>query len=270
MFTLRFLGTSASIPTPARSLPATLVTCYGLRSLVDCGEGTQLRLMQAGESLKIPHIFLTHDHMDHILGLGGLLFSISLLRMEPTPHVNIYGGSTSLERGRTLAGWIRSSKGGRAHVTTNFVEVKPGVVFQNDELSVLAFPTNHRERPCFGYVFQSAGRSQIKLVFTGDTGYMDSLVDVAAGADCLVSEANFASDRAALAARVGHLTAVKAAEIASAAGAKCLALTHVSKEYADRLDEVLTEAQSVFPSTFLPGDLDCFQIDHQGVRRRTR
>ena len=86
MFEIVFLGTSASIPTPGRSLPATLVKHQGQRFLVDCGEGTQLRLMQANESLKIPHIFLTHDYLDHALGLGGLLFSVSLRRMKPVSN----------------------------------------------------------------------------------------------------------------------------------------------------------------------------------------
>lgn len=264
-----FLGTSASIPTPTRSLPAILVKHQGQRFLVDCGEGTQLRLMQAGESLKIPHIFLTHDHLDHVLGLGGLLFSLSLRRMEPAPHITIYGGSTTLDRARTLAAMIRSSEKSKAHVELSYVEVSPGIVFESARLTVTAFQTNHREWPCFGYIFQSKGKNGVKVVFTGDTGYMDSLIEVARGADCLVSEANFASDKEAIASQVGHLTAAQAARIAAKAEVKCLMLNHVSREYADDLERVLTEARILFPNTLLPGDLDRFQVNQNDVCHAT-
>ena len=110
MIELSFLGTSAAIPTATRSHLATLVKHEGQCFLVDCGEGAQLRLMQARESLRIPYIFLTHDHLDHILGLGGLFLSLSLLRMQPTPHVTIYGGGATLERARILASMIRSKE----------------------------------------------------------------------------------------------------------------------------------------------------------------
>lgn len=266
VFTITFLGTAASIPSPCRSLPAILLNYQEQCFLIDCGEGTQLRLMQAGESLKIPHILLTHDHLDHILGLGGLLFSLSLRRMKPTPHITIYGGNTTLDRARILASWIRSSKAGKAHVRIAFVEVVPGDVFQNDQLAVAAFPTNHRERPCFGYVFQSKGTNQVKVVFTGDTGYMDSLIEVARGADCLVSEANFSSDKEAVAVRVGHLTTVQAAKIAAEASVKCLMLNHVSRACANAQEKLLAEAQAIFPNTLLPSDLDRFQVDPRGVQ----
>jgi len=195
-----------------------------------------------------------------VLGLGGLLFSLSLRRMEPVPNVTIYGGNTTLERTRTLAAMIRSSEDAKAHVALNYVEVSPGIVFESDQLTVSAFPTNHRERPCFGYVFQSKGENGIKVVFTGDTGYMDSLVEVARGADCLVSEANFASDKEVLASRVGHLTAAQAARIAADAGVKGLMLNHISKEYVDNLELFLQEAKSIFANTIIPRDLDVFTV----------
>ena len=270
MFEVTCLGTSASIPTASRSLPAFLVEHEGLRFLVDCGEATQLRLMQAGESLKIPHILLTHDHLDHILGLAGLLFSLSLLRMQPTPQVTIYGGNTTLKRARILANMIRANEQSPVYVDLAFVEVSPGVVLEDDRLKVSAFPTDHRElRPSFGYAFETKGRNSVKLVFSGDTRYTDALVQAAKGADCLVAEANYASDKETQAEKYGHLTAAQAARIAAAAGAKCLMLTHISREYADNLAAVLAEASAIFPNTLLPNDLDSFTISRNGVTHAT-
>jgi ribonuclease Z len=270
MFEVIFLGTSASIPTATRSLPAILLKHRGERFLIDCGEGTQQRLMQASESLKISCIFLTHDHLDHVLGLGGLLLSISLRRMKPVPHIRIYGGGTTLARAELLASMIRSSGKSQAYVELEFIEVSPGIVFEQGLLSVTAFLTNHRdplERPCFGYVFESAGQQSAKVIFTGDTGYMDSLIKIVRGADCLVSEATFASDRVEKANRIGHLTAAQAATTAAEGGVGCLMLHHVSRAYANDLERVLAEARAIFPNTLLPNDLDRFRISRREVER---
>jgi ribonuclease Z len=255
-----FLGTSASVPTAERSLPSTLIKYQGLRYLVDCGEGTQLRLMQAGESLKIRRIFLTHDHLDHILGLAGLLFSISIRRMRPIPRVTVYGGDTTLQRAKTLIQMIRSKPTSKPHVEVEFVEVTPGMVFSEKNITVQAFRTNHRERPCYGYIFKTKGLRSEKAVFTGDTGYFDRLIGLAANADYLISEANFLSDQEELAKKVGHLTARQAASIARSAKVETLLLTHVSRKYDKAMDRVLDEARRIFPRTFLPKDLERYSV----------
>ena len=69
-----FIGTAASVPTPARGTSATLVARGGARWLVDCGEGTQRQLLRSGLGLvDLDLILLTHLHGDHYLGLPGLL-----------------------------------------------------------------------------------------------------------------------------------------------------------------------------------------------------
>lgn len=85
-----FLGTSGSVPTPERSLPALAVRRSGELLLFDCGEGTQIQLIKAGLGLPSRlRIFITHLHGDHVFGLPGLLHTLSLLgRREP---LEIYG-----------------------------------------------------------------------------------------------------------------------------------------------------------------------------------
>lgn len=266
MLEIVFLGTAASVPTAGRSLPAMLVKSQGERYLVDCGEGAQLRLMQAGESLKVSRVFLTHDHLDHWLGLGGLLFSLSLLRMQPVPKVIIYGGDSTLQRAETLYGMIRSKDSAKTYVEVEFTEIAPGVIFEDAHLAVQAFPANHRERPCFGYVFQSKGPDGVRVVFSGDTRYSDDLIKIATGADCLVCEANFLSDKEDLAEKVGHLTAAQAGTIAAQSGVKALLLNHVSREYVNDMNKVLAEAQRAYPQTIIPDDLDRFIVDTDGTR----
>jgi ribonuclease Z len=265
MLEIIFLGTSASVPTASRSLPATLVKCQGERYLVDCGEGAQLRLMQATEDLNVSHILLTHDHLDHWLGLAGLLFSLSIRRLSPAPKIAIYGGDTTLQKIDTLYSMVRSKSSEKVYLDLEYIEIVPGIILDNAHLTIRTFPTNHRERACFGYVFESKGPKSVKVVFTGDTGYFEDLIQIAADADCLICEANFLSEKEDLAKKVGHLTAAQAASIAAQAGVKKLLLNHISREYASNMDVVRAEAQKLFPQTIIPRDLDRLTVDSDGL-----
>ena len=104
----------------------------------------------------------------------------------------------------------------------------------------------------------SAARAGRKLVLTGDTAPVASVVDAAAGADVLVHEATFLADERERARETSHSTAGEAALAASAAGVKLLALTHVSTRYFGH--QVLEEAQEVFPATVVPRDFDVVAI----------
>ncbi|MEM7368031.1 MAG: ribonuclease Z [Bacteroidota bacterium] len=79
MFQVRILGTSAAIPTNSRMPSAQVVTLYDRHHLVDCGEGTQMQLLRNRVKFsRLDAIFITHLHGDHVLGLPGLLNSLSL------------------------------------------------------------------------------------------------------------------------------------------------------------------------------------------------
>ena len=79
MFELTVLGTSSAMPTPERSLSCMAVRKDGETFLLDCGEGSQRQMMRFGVSyMKIRAIFITHLHMDHFLGVFGLLETLRL------------------------------------------------------------------------------------------------------------------------------------------------------------------------------------------------
>src|SRR6476659_11345015 len=78
-----FLGTSGSAPTASRAPSATLIRRGGERVLVDCGEGTQRQLLRSDVGLvDLEHVFLTHFHADHYLGLPGMLKTFALRGRE--------------------------------------------------------------------------------------------------------------------------------------------------------------------------------------------
>jgi ribonuclease Z len=97
-----------------------------------------------------------------------------------------------------------------------------------------------------------------KLVIVGDTETIDGLTEHVRDADLLVIEATFLERDAATALDYGHLTAAKAAELATAADVKRLVLTHISGRYPDQ--EILAEAAKIFPRTQVATDLDRLTI----------
>ncbi|MEY7851954.1 ribonuclease Z [Natrarchaeobius sp. A-rgal3] len=105
-------------------------------------------------------------------------------------------------------------------------------------------------------------RSGRTVVYTGDTRPTTATIEVAEAPDLLVHDATFTEDRADRATKTAHSTARQAAEIASRANAKRLALTHVSSRYAGNVADHVAEARSVFEDAFVPDDGAELEIDH--------
>lgn len=302
MFEIVFLGTSASAPSARRSLPAQVVKHDEYRFLIDCGEGTQRQILQSGIGFKrLNKILITHGHLDHILGLAGLLSTF--LRWEAIDEMEIIGGRMALERIHDLLYGV-VLRGTQAPMPIRLVPVSSGKIFEGEDFSVSAFPVQHRGPDCLGFSFIEKGRRPFlpekaealnipqgpwrrdlvddksvilpdgrtitpdmvlgdfrpgtHFVHIGDVGVTDELVDIVRGADGLVIEATYLEQEAEMARQFGHLTALRAAKLASEAGVNQLILTHISRRYREK--EVLQEAQAVFPNVTVARDFDVFQI----------
>ena len=156
MFEITFLGTSASAPSPKRNLPAYLVQHDEYRFLVDCGEGTQRQILQSGIGFKrLNRILITHGHLDHILGLGGLLSTF--MRWESIDHLEIYGGAGALERISDLVHGV-VLRGAKPPMPVDLIPVTPGVIFEAPDFTISAFPVSHRGPDNYGYLFAEKGR----------------------------------------------------------------------------------------------------------------
>lgn len=150
MFELIFLGTSASAPSLKRGLSSAMVLHKEYRFLIDCGEGTQRQLLKSGLGFKrMDRILITHGHLDHILGLGGLMSTFA--RWESIDRVEILGGAWALERVRALMNVVFGE--GIPPIDIVYTELEPGIVLQDDSFALIAFPVQHRGPGCFGFTF---------------------------------------------------------------------------------------------------------------------
>jgi ribonuclease Z len=302
MFEVVFLGTSASAPSIHRGLSANVVLYKDYRFLIDCGEGTQRQLLYSGLGFKrLNKILLTHGHLDHILGLGGLVSTFS--RWEAIDEIEIYAGPSTMERVKDLLLKVvlRETK---LPFKIDFITLEPGLILEDKHFQLDAFPVTHRGADCFGFLFQEKARRPFlndkaealgvpagpertrlvagerislpegrvidpddvlgpeilgaKLVFVGDAGRTHNLVEVAQEADALVIEATYIQADAEMAQKFGHLTAAQAAKLARKAKVSKLYLTHLSRRY--REQEVLEEAQAIFPETMVVRDFDRIKV----------
>jgi len=289
-----FLGTSGSMPTPERGSSSVAIIRGREVMLLDCGEGTQRQMVAAHIGFTRPtRIFVSHLHGDHILGIPGLIQSMTLQRREAS--LEVYGP-------RGTAAFIQafsSTLGGPGFPVTVFEIQRPGVVKDSAEYRIEAAEADHEveawsyalveyPRPgrfhperarglgvpegalwkrlqggedveLDGRVIRSSElvdppRPGRKVVYSGDTRPTEVLVRLAEGADILIHEATFGEELAERAEEDGHSTARQAAEDALKAGARRLIITHISSRYPDAA-QLEAEARVVFPDTVAARDL---------------
>ena len=289
-----FLGTGGSIPTSKRGLSAIAIRRKTEMLLFDCGEGTQRQMIQAGVGFhRKTKIFVTHMHGDHVLGLPGLLQTMSLL--DRTKKLEIYGPQGIKAFVEAISQTVRFSLTFPVQVS----EVEAGLVCEEKEYEVYATQSDHIdhslayaliEKPRPGrFNIEKArslgvpegplwsklqGGSSVKLpsgrivkpemvlghprpgrkiVYTGDTRQSENLVKLAENADMLIHEATFDDELTERAIEDGHSTPGMAAETAKKAGVKRLVLTHISARYKDA-GLLLEQARKVFVNTELAED----------------
>ncbi|WP_119821820.1 ribonuclease Z [Halalkaliarchaeum desulfuricum] len=295
-FRVTFLGTGGAVPTTERGPSAILANREGDRLLFDCGEGTQRQMMRFGTGFSVSHVFFTHLHGDHILGLPGLVQTWDFNDRSESLTIHCPPGTRNHVKSLLRTG------GHDPGFPIRVNEVSPGnVALRAAEYEVRAFRTNHRTRaqgyalieddrpgkfdrqkaeeelgippgPAYGRLHEGdpvelddgrviqpeqvvgEPRPGRRFVYTGDTRPVDETVEAAENADLLVHDATFASDYADRARETAHSTGREAARIADLAGAKRLALVHISSRYAGDPSPIEREARSIFENAFVPDD----------------
>ena len=288
-----FAGTAGSVPTPKRGLPAILLRAGGERILFDCGEGTQHQLLRSIGLPDLDAIFITHLHLDHWLGLPGMIKTFDM--RDRDARLELFGppGFTALFE-KVVRPII-----GRTKYPLDVIELEPHEEIGFDGFVVQGFPVKHRVE-AFGYAFieddrpgrfdaetatklgvtpgpdfgrlqrgetvdgvtpeQVMGEDRLgrRIVYSGDTMPCQTTEVYANGADVLIHEATFCEDEQARARETGHSTAKQAAQLALDANVKLLALTHLSTRYFPR--EIRDEARATFENTVVPRDFDGIEV----------
>ena len=150
-FSVKILGCSSATPTKHRNPSAQVVTMGDRMFLIDCGEGTQMQLRKYGVKFqRIEHIFISHLHGDHYLGLAGLLFTMHLLGRSTALHV--YGNSVLMDISRLQ---LEVSATALVYPLV-FHALEPeqsAILFEDELIKISSFPLVHRV-PTHGFRFE--------------------------------------------------------------------------------------------------------------------
>lgn len=150
-FQLKILGSNSATPAHNRNQTSQLLTIGNEVFLIDCGEGTQMQLIRYRTRFhKISHIFISHLHGDHYLGLMGLLLTMHLQKRIEDLH--IMGPRGLDEIITTQLRYSHTSFSYKVH----FTELKADqsyLIYESNNLTVHSFPLVHRIA-CTGFLFR--------------------------------------------------------------------------------------------------------------------
>jgi ribonuclease Z len=195
-FKVTLLGTGTPPPFMHRFGPAILIQAGGRNLLFDSGRGVTQRLFQLKIPLgKIDHVFLTHLHSDHVVGipdlwLTGWLGAPWARRRHPFA-ITGPAGTVGLMKGLEIAyAWDIKTRTIDQKLPAIGIQVKAtdmteGVVYENSGIKVTAFKVFHAKLidPAYGYRIDFDGRT---VILSGDTRYTENLVKNAKGADLII------------------------------------------------------------------------------------
>jgi ribonuclease Z len=146
------LGTSAARPTVERNVSSLTVHREGETLMFDCGEGTQRQMMRYGISFALEDIFFTHLHADHVLGVIGLMRTMSL--QGRTERLRLWGprGAGRVLRRAESFGFERPT------FAVEITEVESGQRLDRNGYVIRVFDVDHRGSASVGYALVEEDR----------------------------------------------------------------------------------------------------------------
>ncbi len=277
------LGTGTPSPDPDRSGPATAIVVNDTPYLIDFGPGVIRRAAAAYQKgitgLTVTNLrvaFLTHLHSDHTAGYPDLIFTPwAVGRSRP---LEVYGPKGLKQMTEYILKAYREDirirlkdkegvPGAAEGYKVRAHEIKPGVVYKDENVTVKAFLVNHGDVPqAFGYRFETPDRT---IVISGDAAPSQSIIDNSKGCDVLIHEAysmmtyNYVAPKYQEYRRKHHTSSRELAEIANKARPGLLVLYHRANPGGvgrpNPEEALLDEIRQVYGGKVVTGhDLDVF------------
>lgn len=301
MLDVCLLGTAGMMPQPHRWLTALMTRYNGSSLLIDCGEGTQIAMKEAGlSSNPIEVICFTHYHADHISGLPGLLLSMGNSdRREPVTMIGPRGLErvvnslrviapelpfeikfielTEPEETIEVAGYILHAYRVQHNVTCYgySIEIPRKGKFDVEAAKALKLPVQMWNPLQKGNTVTWEGktytpdmvmgkaRKGIKVAYCTDTRPVERIVRFAKNADLFICEGMYAEpDKLQKAKQYKHMTFYEAAELAKQAQVEEMWLTHFSPSLVGA-KSYMKQVRDIFPNAYLGEDGKTVELDFQ-------
>jgi ribonuclease BN (tRNA processing enzyme) len=242
------LGCSGSVPGPDSPASSYLVSAGGFNLVLDLGSGALGALQRHLPVDEIGAIALSHLHPDHCMDLCGLYVSVKYWPSGPLARIPVYGpAGTALRMARAYD--LPEEPGMRNELDFhNWQQTQ-----QIGPFTVRTVPVPHPV-PAYAMRVEYDGKT---LVYSGDTGPTEALVELARGADVLLCEAALRNGDPNNPVDL-HLTAAEAGDHAKRAGVARLIITHVPPWF-DR-DAQTEAARRTFPGEVLTATPDLIHL----------
>lgn len=220
------LGSGTTVPLAERASPSVAIFIEDQFLLIDIGPGTVRQLARAGLNHEdIDYIGISHFHPDHTADLIHFIFATRyppiLKRRKPFTVIGPKGFNEFLKLlKRPYGNWL--------DLPADLMKIEELDTGEKDKKEfdgfiILSAPVNHTPHSIGLRIEDTAGRT---IVYSGDTGYCEGIVDLATGADLLILESSFPEGKEV----EGHLTPSQAGDVAARSGIKRLLLTHFYPE----------------------------------------
>lgn len=227
-----FLGSGDAFNARARCHAGYLLNAPDTTVMLDCGPTVLLALKREGLSVdNLDAVLISHLHGDHFAGLPFLLLHFIFDSPRQRPLTVVGPPSTEARVHELFRAMYRELSSKPLPFALRFVEANAGQQVAAGGVEALAFAVPHQQNELsLGYRVGVGART---VVYSGDTGWTDVLVDQSQGADLFICECCYFDTRVDF-----HLDYPRIAENRARFGAQRLVLTHIGREVHARAAEV--------------------------------